>query len=219
MHGPINLRFVVFLFMSVKHRLFSKKPWKKSIPLNEESSGRYLNPQNCGESDTMKCCMTCIRIFLFQKIFVQKDSSDLVKLQRERNNIHTMNLGGRFGRNMAVRYTCNRWEDTCRRMQSPWTIYEIGSRWNKTERNGRKLGRRRAETGRNAVGDRIMSTQAQHYIGVCRPIKVIHQTPSCLVCKLAPTDDTLYVPAIVATGIWRHTRLQLFLQTSLYTVL
>ena len=43
---------------------------------------------------------------------------------------------------------------------------------------GRKLERRRTETGRNAVGERILPPilppQTQNYIGVCRPINVFH---------------------------------------------
>jgi hypothetical protein len=66
---------------------------------------------------------------------------------------------------------------------------------------GRNLGRSRPETARNAVGEGIMPPQAQQYIGVYMPIKVLQQTPSSLVCKRAPTDDTLYVPPIAATGI------------------
>ena len=63
------------------------------------------------------------------------------------------------------------------------------------------LGSSRPETGRNPVGERIMPPQTRHYIGVYMPIKVLQQTPSYLVCKSAPTDDTLYVPAVAVTVI------------------
>jgi hypothetical protein len=55
--------------------------------------------------------------------------------------------------------------------------------------------------GQNAVGDRIRLPQTQHYRGVYIPIKMHQQTPSYLVCKCVPTDDTLYVPAIATTVI------------------
>jgi hypothetical protein len=52
-----------------------------------------------------------------------------------------------------------------------FTKLEVGG---KNRMEGRKLERRRTETGRNAVGERILPPQTQNYIGVCRPINVFH---------------------------------------------
>jgi len=52
-------------------------------------------------------------------------------------------LGGSFkGKRPAGRHCSRGGRTTCRRTQSPRSIYEIGSWWHKVERiGGRKLGR------------------------------------------------------------------------------
>lgn len=65
---------------------------------------------------------------------------------------------------------------------------------------GRNLGKSRPETARNAVGDRMMPADAALYKGsTCLKKRFNRHRP--ILSVSAPTDDTLYVPAIAATVI------------------